>query len=124
MLVHPIFKVLLRKPQLLADHASSYAALFREEAASALSILGWRALGWAAVVLGVLVFLVLAGVAAMLAAVLGQWHWMLAAAPLSALLLAVLGVWLARRTPVERPMTQLRSQIQADAAALRLLGSP
>lgn len=122
--MHPIFKVLLRRPQLLADHAAAYAALLREEAVDSAQALGWRLLAWTAAVLGLAAFIILAGVAVMLVATLGHWHWTLALVPLTALALAVIAWRLACRQLATRPLAVLRGQIQADADALRMLGSP
>lgn len=123
MLVHPIFKVLLRHPHLLAEHAAGYAALLQEEAGRASQDLVRQALAWAAAILGLVVFLVLAGVAAMLVALWGQWHWILATAPLTALALALVAWWMARHHRASAALATLREQIDADADALRILGS-
>mgnify|MGYP000331861674 CR=1 FL=1 len=65
-LMHPIFSVLLKRPELLVDHVAGYATLAREEAATATGALARRAIGWAVAVLGFIMFLVLAGAAAMI----------------------------------------------------------
>ncbi len=123
MLVHPIFKVLLRRPHLLASHAAGYAALLQEVAGDAGAQLARRALAWAAAILAFVVFLMLTGVAAMLLALSGQWHWILAAAPLTALAMAVVAWQLARPRMAGSALAPLREQIDADADALRVLGS-
>lgn len=123
MLVHPIFKVLLRRPHLLAAHAAGYAALLEEEAGSAGRLLTRQALAWASALLAFVVFLMLTGVAAMLMALWGQWHWVLAAAPLTALALAFVAWQLARQGMATSALGALREQIDADADALRVLGS-
>mgnify|MGYP000252186265 CR=1 FL=1 len=76
-MLHPVFRVLMRRPELVLDHLAGYAELLREQARSASGQLVSRALAWAVAVLGFLMFIVLAGVSAMLHAVLGHSHWML-----------------------------------------------
>ncbi|HET6828017.1 MAG TPA: hypothetical protein VFH35_05035, partial [Ramlibacter sp.] len=67
-MVHPIFSVLISRPELVVDHVAGYAALAREEVSSVGTEVARRAIAWAVAVLGFGMFLVLTGVAAMLAA--------------------------------------------------------
>jgi len=121
--MHPIFPVLLKRPELLVDHAAGYAALAREEAATAAGEMARRAVAWAVAVLGFVMFLVLAGAAAMIGALQGQFHWMLVAVPGLALAIAVAGAILGTQKPVHPLFTGLRAQLDADAQALRTLGA-
>lgn len=122
-LMHPIFKVLLKRPELLMDHAAGYAALAREEAASAAGEMARRALGWIVAAIGLMAFLVLAGTAAMMGAVQGQFHWALLAVPAIALAIAGAGVMVGMQK-IARPLfNELRTQLDADAQALRTLGA-
>ncbi len=122
-LMHPIFSVLLKRPELLLDHAAGYAALAREEAATAAGAVARRAVAWGVAVLGFIMFLVLAGAAAMLGALQGQFHWVLVAVPGLALAIAVAGAVLGLQKPAHPLFTELRSQLDADAQALRALGA-
>lgn len=122
-MVHPIFSVLISRPELLVEHVSGYAALMREEASSVGSEVAKRAIAWGVAVMALVVFLVLAGVAAMLGALHGQFHPMLVVAPGTALVVAV-GAWsYARRRLPEQAFTELKAQLDADAQALRTLGA-
>lgn len=122
-LMHPIFSVLLRRPELLVDHAAGYAALAREEAAAAAGVMARRAVAWGVAALGFILFMVLAGAAAMLGALQGQFHWVLVAVPGLALAIAVGGAVLGLQKPAHPLFTELRGQLDADAQALRSLGA-
>ena len=122
-MLHPIFSVLVRRPDLLVDHLAAYAALAREEASSTGGEVARRALAWAVAVMAFIAFLVLAGVAAMLGSLLDHFHWMLLLVPATALALAGVAFMQARQKLPQPAFAQLRSQFDADAQALRSLGS-
>jgi len=122
-MLHPIFSVLVNRPELVMDHVAGYAALVQEEASSVSGEVAKRAVAWAAVVGGALVFLVLAGVAAMLGVMQREFHWILVAAPAVPLLLAVVAWTIARRRLPEKAFTELKAQLDADAQTLRALGA-
>ena len=82
-----------------------------------------RAIAWAATVVGVLVFLVLAGVAAMLGFMHDRFHWILVVAPGIALVMAVVAWTIARQRLPAKAFTELKAQLDADAQALRTLGA-
>ncbi len=44
-MVHPIFAVLISKPELMLDHAAGYAALMRDEASTSGRSIGRRVAG-------------------------------------------------------------------------------
>lgn len=117
-MIHPIFSVLISKPELVMEHVSGYAALVREEASSAGREVAKRAIAWGITLVGGLLFLVLAGVAAMLGALHG-FHWTLIVVPGIALAMAVGGFVAARKQMPPETFTQLKAQIDADAQALR-----
>lgn len=122
-MIHPIFSVLIRRPELVIDHVAGYAALVQEEASIVGVEVARRAVAWGIAVLGLVVFLVLAGVAVMLGALQGAFHWILVAAPGVALLLSV-AAWLVARQPLPaRAFTELKAQLDADAHALRAVGA-
>ena len=122
-MVHPIFSVLISRPELVMDHVSGYAALMREEASSVGTEVGKRVIAWGVAVLALIVFLVLAGVAAMLGVLHDQFHWVLVIAPGIALAIAVAAWMVARQRLPERAFTELKAQLDADAQALRTLGA-
>jgi len=121
-MVHPIFTVLIARPELVVDHVAGYAALVQEEASSVGLQLARRAIAWGVAVLALVVFLVLAGVAAMLAAIHG-FHWPLVLTPLAALLVSVLAWTVARQQLPAKAFTELKAQLDADAQALRAIGA-
>lgn len=122
-MVHPIFSVLITRPELVMDHVAGYAALVQEEASSVGVQVAKRVIAWGVAVLGLVVFLVLAGVAAMLGVMQGEFHWILVIAPGSALLLSVLAWNVARQRLPSKAFTELKAQLDADAQALRTVGA-
>jgi len=121
-MVHPVFSVLINRPELIVDHVAGYAALLREETSSVGSEVAQRAVAWALAILGFMAFLVLTGVAIMLGAVI-EFHWVLVLVPAVALALA-LGAWsVARRRLPEKAFTELKAQLDADAQTLRAIST-
>jgi hypothetical protein len=121
-MVHPIFSVLITRPELVMEHVSGYAALVRDEASSVGTEVAKRAIAWGVTLFASLVFLILAGVAAMLGAI-HEFHWMLVIAPLVALAIAVAGFLVARKPLPEKAFTELKAQLDADAQMLRAIGA-
>jgi hypothetical protein len=122
-MVHPIFSVLITKPELVMEHVAGYASLMREEASSVGKEVAKRAVAWAATLFCLLVFLILAGVAAMLGAMHAEFHWALVVVPGITLALAV-GAFLVARKPLpEKAFTELKQQLDADAQALRAISA-
>ncbi|HSH89086.1 MAG TPA: hypothetical protein VK996_03820 [Ramlibacter sp.] len=122
-LVHPIFTVLISRPELVVDHVAGYAALVQEEASTVGVEVAKRAVAWAVAVMAAVVFLVLAGVAAMLGAVHGEFHWALVLVPAVALALSIAGFVVARKRLPSKAFTELKAQLDADAQALRTIGA-
>ncbi len=122
-MVHPIFSVLVTRPELVIDHVAGYAALVQEEASTVGVQVARRAVAWGVAVLGFVVFLVLAGVAVMLGALQGQFNWALVATPGAALLLSLLAFLIARQRLPSKAFTELKAQLDADAQALRAVGA-
>lgn len=122
-MAHPIFSVLIARPELVIDHVAGYAALVQEEASTVGSQLARRVIAWVVAVLALVVFLVLAGVAVMLGAMQGQFHWALVAAPGAALLLSVLAWSVARQPLPAKAFAEVKAQLDADAQALRAVGA-
>lgn len=122
-MIHPIFSVLIRRPELVMDHVAGYAALVREEASGLGSEVTRRLIAWGVAAASFLVGLILVGVAAMLGALHGEFHWTLLAVPAIPLVLAAVAVIGARKPLPEKAFGELRSQLDADAQALRTLGA-
>lgn len=121
--LHPIYSVLIHRPELVMDHAAGYAALMREEASSVGSEVAKRAVAWGVTAVAFMVFLVLVGVAFMLGAMHGDFHWILVVAPGVPLLLAGLGWSVARQPLPAKAFSELKAQLEADAQALHTLGA-
>jgi hypothetical protein len=122
-MVHPIFSVLIAKPELVMEHVAGYASLMRDEASSVGREMARRAVAWAVTLFALLVFLILAGVAVMLAATAEAFHWAFVIVPLVALLLAAIGFLVARQPLPEKAFGELKAQLDADAKALRAIGA-
>ena len=122
-MVHPIFSVLITKPELVMEHVAGYASLMRDEASSVGIEVAKRAVAWAVTLFSLLVFLILAGVAVMLAAVDEQFHWAFVIVPAVALAIAVAAFSMARKRLPEKAFTELKAQLDADAQALRAIGA-
>ena len=121
-MVHPIFSVLITRPELVMDHVAGYAALVQEEASTVGVQVARRAAAWAVCAIGVLVFLVLAGVACMIGATGGD-HWALWVVPAVPLVIAMVAFVVARKPLPAQTFTELRAQLDADAQALRTMGA-
>jgi hypothetical protein len=122
-MVHPIFAVLITKPELVMEHVAGYASLMREEASSVGVEVAKRAIAWGVTLFAFLVFLILAGVAAMLGAMLAGFHWVLVAAPGVALAISVGAFLVARKRLPEKAFTELKAQLDADAQTLRAISA-
>jgi peptidoglycan/LPS O-acetylase OafA/YrhL len=122
-MVHPIFSVLITKPELVMEHVAGYASLMREEASSVGKEVAKRAVAWAVTLFSLLVFLILAGVAAMLGALNAEFHWALVVVPGIVLAIAVAAFLAARKPLPEKAFTELKQQLDADAKALRAISA-
>jgi hypothetical protein len=122
-MVHPIFSVLIRRPELVMDHVAGYAALVQEEASTVGVEVAKRAIAWGVAIFGLLVFLVLAGVAVMLGAMQDEFHWALVVVPGVALAVSVIAWNVARQRLPAKAFTELKAQLDADAQALRAVGA-
>jgi ABC-type polysaccharide/polyol phosphate export permease len=118
---HPIFSVLFRRPELVMDHVAGYAALVKEEATSVGTEVAKRSAAGAAAAVCALLFLIFAGVAIMLGGVVGEFHWTLIVVPAVFLVLAGVGAAMAMKPLPNKAFGELRSQLGADAEALRML---
>lgn len=121
-MIHPIFSVLISRPELVVDHVAGYAALVQEEASSVGLQVAKRAIAWGVAVLALIVFLVLVGVAVMLGAIHG-FHWSLVLTPAVALAVSALAWNVARQKLPSKAFTELKAQLDADAQALRTIGA-
>lgn len=124
--MHPLIGLLATQPQLLAEHARAYAALFNEEFDEAFA--SWRRsfLRQAVALCCLVVAAVLGGVALMLWAVnpalTGVGPWVLWSVPLVPLIGAAIA--LMSRKPIQQfAFSNLSAQLNADVAMLRKASS-
>ena len=120
-MLHPMLRLVLARPDLLADHASAYAELAAVSAREAVAEWQLRLVGWGLLAAGVLLCITFGGVALMLHATVAAapMPWLLWAVPAAPALLALLGGWLARRRTDGRRSTSITQQLEADLALLR-----
>jgi hypothetical protein len=117
--MHPLCLTIIRRPDLIMDHLSAYAALFKQEANDASKLLMRRVLAWLLAVMSVAICVVFSGVALMLGVLQNQFHWILLVVP-GAMALCALGAFaLAKKTVLADRFTNVNSQFLSDAAALR-----
>ncbi|GAC1602462.1 MAG: hypothetical protein NVS3B2_06120 [Ramlibacter sp.] len=122
-MIHPIFKVLVSRPELVVDHLGGYAALAQQEASTLGVELLHRAIAWGVAAVAFIVFLMLTGVAVMLGFTQGEFHWVLVLAPGAVLALALVAMTIARKSLPSQAFVELRGQLEADAQALRMAGA-
>jgi len=101
------------------DHLSAYGSLFHKEATSAGSELLARVVAAVAAILTFVVFLGLAGTAAMLGFINNQFHWALVLVPCLILAVTVLAAMVAIKPSKSERFPELKAQIDSDAQALR-----
>lgn len=120
-MLHPLFSTLIQRPDLVVDHLSAYATLFRQEASSAGEELLSRTVAWILTLLGGVVFLGLSGTALMIGVMHNQFHWVLVAVPGFALLLTLMAFMSARKPLSRESFPELNAQIDSDTRALRMV---
>lgn len=122
-MLHPIFSVLINRPELVMDHVAGYAALVQEEASTVGSEMVKRAIAWCVALVMALVSIMLAGVAVMLGVMHREFHWALVLVPGVALAVAGVAYSLARKQLPAKAFGELKAQIDADVQALRTVGA-
>lgn len=118
-MLHPLFSLLINRPELVVDHVAGYAALVQQEAASAGGEVLRRGLAWCLALLGLAVFVALAGGALMLGVLQGQFHWVLVAVPGVVLALAGVAFSTARKPMAPDRFNEIKTQLHADMQTLR-----
>jgi hypothetical protein len=119
---HPIFSTVLRHPELIAEHASNYAALLRLETAEASKGLIARLIAGVLAAVSAMLALGLTGTAVMLGVLQSNFHWVLVAVPGVAAVIALIAGYVAARPMAFHGFDELRSQVDADVHALRAAG--
>lgn len=121
-MLHPIFSTVLRHPELIAEHASNYAALVRLETAEASKGLIARLIAGVLAAVSAMLALGLTGTAVMLGVLQGNFHWVLVAVPGISAVIALIAGYVAARPVAFHGFDELRSQVDADVHALRAAG--
>lgn len=122
-MLHPIFSLLVRRPDLIADHLSGYSALVHEEVSSLGTELVERAVAVVVAAVAMVTFLTLAGVAVLIGAVNG-FHWTQLVVPGVALAIAIAGALFAKKPMTSDRFAEVKQQVHADLATLRAAGDP
>jgi cytochrome bd-type quinol oxidase subunit 2 len=117
--MHPLCITIIRRPDLVVDHLSAYAALLTQEASQASQALVTRALVWFVAVFSLAICVVLSGTALMLGILQNQFHWVLVAVPGAMALCALVAFTMTKHTILADRFTNIKSQLLSDAAALR-----
>lgn len=122
-LLHPIFPLIIRRPDLLVDHIGGYLALVRQESTDAGAELLVRGIALAIAAFLAAMFIGLAGGALMLGVLLDRFSWVLILVPGTVLALAVGALFVARKPLATKAFAQLQAQLHADAQLLRAAGA-
>jgi hypothetical protein len=123
-MIHPLFRLLVSEPQMLADHVEAYAELVTEEVGAVATRIKRRLLMQAISVFAIVFAVLLAAIALMLWAVAPvdgmRAPWMLIVVPAVPAVLAI-GCYFGARKPADdtHGMKAIREQFAADAAMLR-----
>ena len=118
--MHPLCSTIIRRPDLVVDHLSAYAALLTQEAGQASRALVNRALIFAIGVMSGVVFVILSGIALMLGVLQNQFHWILVAVPGVMALCAMGALTWTKKTILSSHFANIKSQFLSDAQALRI----
>ena len=122
----PLFNLVTHRPDLIIDHLAGYLKLAQDEVGSAKQQLIRRAVAGAVALVFSVAFIVLAGMALMLASVTTTQTQpvfasttMLIAVPTVALLVAIIAAFVAMRSGVDEPTVSFADHIQRDIQAFR-----
>lgn len=121
-MIHPLFRLLVSEPQMLADHVEAYAELVTEEVGAVAARMKRRMILQAVSLAGITLGVLFGAIALMLWAAVPELRapWVLVAVPVVPLL-AGIGCHFGAKKPAEEThgMKVIREQFAADAAMLR-----
>ena len=127
-MIHPLFRLLVSEPQMLADHVEAYSELVAEEVGAVTSQCKKRAALHALSLVGIVVAAVLVGVSLLLWAAIPldtmNAPWALIAVPALFIVLALWAHFAAKAPVAERGFKTIREQMAADGAMLRSVTAP
>jgi uncharacterized membrane protein YqjE len=126
-MIHPLFRLLISEPQMLADHVEAYAELVTEEVGAVAARMKRRLLMQIVSVAGILLAVFFGLIALMLWAAVPQLRapWVLVAVPVVLLVVGIVCRMLASKPVIDEThgMQAIREQFAADAAMLRSVGA-
>ena len=117
--MHPFCLTIIRRPDLVVDHLSAYAALLQQEASQVSQTLVNRVLIWCIAIMSAAICVVFSGTALMLGVLNNQFHWILVAVPGSMALCALVAIASTRKPVLAEHFSNVKSQLLSDAQALR-----
>lgn len=117
--MHPLCLTMIRRPDLVVDHLSAYAALFKQEADDASKMLVRRVLVWLIAIMSGAIGVILSGTALMLGILQNQFHWILVAVPGVMILCALVAMAWTKQAVFAGHFSNIKSQFFNDAQALR-----
>ena len=120
-MLHPIFTVLLRNPELIVNHLAGYAELMKVEASTAGQNVLKRIISGVISAISALLALIMLGVAVMLGVMHGSFSWILVAVPGVAAIIAIICAVIASRPAQSNAFLDLRDQFRADMEAFNSL---
>ena len=120
-MLHPIFTVLLRNPELIVNHLAGYAELMKVEASAAGQSFLKRVISGVISAVSALLALTMLGVAVMLGVLHGSFNWVLIVVPGIAAIVAIVCAVIASRPANNNAFLDLRDQFRADLEAFNSL---
>lgn len=118
-MIHPIYMTALRRPDLVATHLRNHVDLVKQELGDAGRSIAYKVAGAVVALVALLLALGLTGIALMLGAMHGSFHWALVAVPAFAWVLTIAGVMVAMKASVRDDVQDVKEELEADLAVLR-----
>ncbi|MGJ7506308.1 hypothetical protein [Variovorax sp. GT1P44] len=119
-MIHPIFKALLKRPELVVQHLANYVDLLKYELTDVGKGLLVQAVAGVVAAVSLLLALGLTGIAVMLGLLAGRFHWSLVGVPAVAWVGALVGGLLATRSKLREDVKGVSDEIERDVRVLRL----
>lgn len=120
-MLHPIFSVLLRNPELIVNHLAGYAELMKVEVSAAGQSVSKRVISGVISVASAFLALTMSGVAVMLGVMHGSFNWVFVVVPGIAAVVAIICAVIAGRPAQNNAFFDLRDQFRADLEAFNSL---
>jgi len=126
-MIHPLLRLIVTRPHLLGEHVEAYAALVGDEVSKASTLWMWRIVFYVGAALFAVLGIVLVGVALLFVAAVPTSDmplpWLLIVVPVVPLLLAGFCGWRAVAPIDHNVLQKVKTQLSADMAMLREVGS-